>query len=73
MQAKTYTCHYYALLKAFDEANIHLLDLNKYFNNPFVKQNFGIEKFEVIDNTVDCVFTLKDPNKFFLKIIKYGL
>ena len=73
METKTYTCNYFALLKAFDNSSIHILDINKYFNNSIVKQNFGIEKFEFDGYTDECFFTLKDPKKFFLKIIKYGL
>jgi len=64
------------LLNSFHEAGIRILDPNKYFNNYYVKCNFGIESFKI---TIDynargtIIFTLKDPKKFFTKIIKYGI
>jgi hypothetical protein len=64
------------LLKSFHEAGIRILNPNKYFNNYYVKCNFGIESFKItIDYSAKetIIFTLKDPKKFFTKIIKYGI
>ena len=64
------------LLKSFHEAGIRILDPNIYFNNYYVKCNFGIESVQIIiDYSArgTIIFTLNDPKKFFTKIIKYGL
>jgi len=72
----TYEYNLVDLLKAFHKSGIRILNPNIYFNNYYVKYNFGIESVQVTtDYPVGGIitFTLNDPKKFFTKIIKYGL
>jgi hypothetical protein len=75
-QNPTYEYNQYELTECFQKAGIRIQNLDTYFNNEFVKRNFGIESVKTslfFPTSGNIVFTLNNPKKFFSKIIKYGL
>ena len=72
----TYEYNQHDLIECFHKAGIRILNLEAYFNNSYVKKNFGIESIQTslfFPTSGNIKFTLNDPQKFFLKVIKYGL
>jgi hypothetical protein len=72
----TYEYNQYELLECFRKAGVIIINVEKYFNNTNVKRNFGIESIKTslfFPTSGNVIFILNDPQKFFSKIIKYGL
>lgn len=67
---------YVEVMKGLNESGLKVWDLKKFFNNPIIKKNYGIESFDYIEYNGPfgkTTFVINDKKKFFLKIIKLGL
>ena len=72
----TYEYNQTELIRCFEKAGVRIFDPKIYFNNYYVKRNFGIESVQTtlhFPTNGNIIFTLNNPKKFFLKVVKYGI
>ena len=54
---------------------VKIWNVNMYFNNSIVQNNYGISSIQITDNPYSdvVVFNVVDEKKFLTKVIKYGI